>query len=698
MNEHITRFLGNYSLVKLLGKGGFAEVYLGEHVHLKRLAAIKILSFQLAEEDQQGFLNEAQIIAHLKHPHIVRVLEFGMDGDSPFLVMTYAPHGTLRQLHPRGTIVPPATVAAYVKQVASALQYAHGQKLIHRDIKPENMLIGDNGEVLLSDFGIATIARSSRSQSVENVIGTLAYMAPEQLRGKPRPASDQYALAVVAYEWLCGSRPFSGATYIELANKQLTVPPRPLREKVSGLPEGVEAVIMRALAKDYHQRFESVQAFAEALERACSTALSREQVPTSSAFSQEGDQGSATTQVYEEEAVSRTGPPARHELAQGRNGVHLSRRLLLSGLAGLAVAGGAIAWFERALVGGAAGKQATSPGAHATRQSTTQSTEATTPQAGTTVFVYRKHSGPVYGVAWSPDGKRIASWGNDGTMQIWEALSGRTLATYPMQHVLGWSPNWKYVATGDTFAFQIQEAATGHIIGQYKSGASGGGVEPPNMEVCWSPNSKYIASTLAPETAMRVWETTSGQTVFLYQKAQNFAGNIAWSPNSKHLAFLAIKDRAVSAFTYQLQVYTLTGQHLYTSPDLFILSGGANSLAWSPDGTRVTVASGNDERDISICDLNRGTIAVTHQSPTGSIAFVAWSPGGKTIASIYNTGAGGTDKTVELWDVANGQTLFTYTAHTDQVNEIAWSPDGKLIASASADKTVRIWQAPQGGR
>src|SRR5437588_12548207 len=122
--------------------------------------------------------------------------------------MDYAPNGTLRKLHPKGTMLPLSLIIAYTKQIASALQYAHEEKFIHRDVKPENMLVGRRDAVLLSDFGIALIAQSSRYQSTQEVIGTVAYMAPEQIQGKPRRASDQYALGIVVYEWICGDRPF----------------------------------------------------------------------------------------------------------------------------------------------------------------------------------------------------------------------------------------------------------------------------------------------------------------------------------------------------------------------------------------------------------------------------------------------------------------------------------------------------------
>ncbi len=263
--------IGNYHLDRLLGHGGFADVYLGTHIYLNTQAAIKLLHTQLDEEGIEEFRNESLTIAHLIHPHIVRVLDFDVENNRPFLVMDYAPNGSLRERHPKGTRLPSATVVSYVKQVASALQYAHDQKLIHRDVKPGNMLLNHQNEVLLSDFGIALVAQSSRSQATEEVvIGTMSYMAPEQIQGKARPASDQYALAAVVYEWLCGAKLFRGS-YIELVTQHLSAPPPPFEEHGVHIPSAVEQVVRRGLSKDYHQRFPRVQDFAQALELAYQT-------------------------------------------------------------------------------------------------------------------------------------------------------------------------------------------------------------------------------------------------------------------------------------------------------------------------------------------------------------------------------------------------------------------------------------------
>jgi len=270
MSDLAGQKFGNYLLIRLLGQGGFADTYLGEQIYLRTQAAVKIVHAQLVQPDQESFYNEARTIAHLTHPNIVRLLDFGVESSRniPYLVMDYAPNGTLRQRHPRGEALPVPLMLSYVKQVAAALQYAHDRRTIHRDVKPENILVGANQDILLGDFGIAVV-QNTQKQTLPDIAGTVTYMAPEQLQGNPTAASDQYALAIVAYEWLCGVVPFSG-TYTEIALQQERVAPMPLRMRVPTISTSVESVILTALSKDPQRRFNSVQAFANALEHAAS--------------------------------------------------------------------------------------------------------------------------------------------------------------------------------------------------------------------------------------------------------------------------------------------------------------------------------------------------------------------------------------------------------------------------------------------
>lgn len=266
MNSRIGKQYGNYRLTQMLGQGGFAEVYLGEHIFLKTSAAIKILHQEhMQPTEQEAFLQEARVIAKLTHPHIVRLLDFGLQDTIPFLVMDYAPGGTLRGVHARGTRLLLETACTYAHQVAEALQFAHNQHLIHRDIKPENMLIGPQKEILVGDFGIALAVQSSRAVSTQEVIGTTQYMAPEQILGKPHLASDQYALAIVVYEWLCGTVPFRGS-FTEVCAQHIHAPLPPLDTQRLGLPPDVMQVLTRALAKTPEGRFATIREFVTALE------------------------------------------------------------------------------------------------------------------------------------------------------------------------------------------------------------------------------------------------------------------------------------------------------------------------------------------------------------------------------------------------------------------------------------------------
>lgn len=268
MNDRVGQQIGQYRLSRLLGQGGFAEVYLGEHIYLNTQAALKFLYGKLSVQDVQDFMQEAKTIAALKHPHIVRVYDFGIEQQMPYIVMDYAPNGTLHDRHPRGTVVPLPQILSYVKQAGAALAYTHEHKLIHRDVKPENMLLDEQNQVQLSDFGIVAVAHRTASVQLQNITGTVRYMAPEQFRGYPTPASDQYSLGILVYEWLCGECPFQGANFIEMGMKHTTEPVPSLRQKVPTLLPEVEQVVLKALAKDEKQRFLHIQDFVQALEQA----------------------------------------------------------------------------------------------------------------------------------------------------------------------------------------------------------------------------------------------------------------------------------------------------------------------------------------------------------------------------------------------------------------------------------------------
>lgn len=261
MGDLVGQQLGDYKLTHLFGKGGMAEVYLGKHVNSGMEAAIKVWQAYLPGEMYEQFHQEIIAIAGLAHPNIVPVRDFGVVriNGMPFLVMDYAPKGSLLQKFPRGQPVDPVTLAPYVQQIADALHYAHEQGIIHRNLKPENVLRGAKREALLSDFGMSFISslqgQNMQVQNIQAAVPATAYMAPEQIQGQAVPASDQYALAAMIYEWLTGSPP-------------LRDQPQPLRQKIPTLSQDVNEVVMTALEKETKNRYASIQAFAKAFEAA----------------------------------------------------------------------------------------------------------------------------------------------------------------------------------------------------------------------------------------------------------------------------------------------------------------------------------------------------------------------------------------------------------------------------------------------
>jgi len=259
--------VGGCRIQRLLGQGQSSEVYLGEHPRLSHPVAVKLLHAWTGEREVQRFLTQAAMLSKLDHPHIIHIYDFGLtDDDVPYLVVSYAPYGTLRQRYPRGSSLQLSEVVGYVLQAADALQYVHEHQLVHRDVKPQNMLLGAQGEIILNDFGTTTVSYSLIPNAVD-FEGTVLYAAPEQLAGRSLRSSDQYALAIMAHELLTGSWPFTG-TFEEVARKHLLLPPPTVREKGVDLPVLCDEVLQRALSKDPSARFACIEDFAKALAEA----------------------------------------------------------------------------------------------------------------------------------------------------------------------------------------------------------------------------------------------------------------------------------------------------------------------------------------------------------------------------------------------------------------------------------------------
>ncbi len=279
--ELVGQTLGHYKILRPLGYGGTATVFLAEDIHLQRQVAIKL--FQAQESEKADFLRrfarEARVLARLDHPNILPIYDYGEQNEHAYLVIPYMPGGSLRDFLQQQHPVEVQQTIRLISQVLQGLQYAHEHGLIHRDIKPGNMLFKANGTLLLSDFGLvkviagpdslaSIIAQDSNSIATYSITGTPDYMAPEQILGQATQSSDIYAIGIVLYEMLAGSRPFSADNYLSLLMKHLHDQPEPLRARNASISPAIEAVVMRALEKDTNKRYQHARDLQQALQLA----------------------------------------------------------------------------------------------------------------------------------------------------------------------------------------------------------------------------------------------------------------------------------------------------------------------------------------------------------------------------------------------------------------------------------------------
>jgi eukaryotic-like serine/threonine-protein kinase len=273
MASLIGQSLGRYHILEQLGQGGMASVYRAYDTILERDVAVKVIRVDqfapaMLEEVLKRFEREAKALAKLSHPNIVHVHDYGEYQGAPYLVMEYLPGGTLKsQL---GTAMPWQQAKRILLPIAQALAYAHEHNIVHRDIKPSNVLLTDKGQPMLSDFGIAKILESEQTASLTGTgmgVGTPEYMAPEQWIGQAGPLSDLYSLGVVLYELVTGRKPYAADTPAAIMLKQANDPlPHP-RRFAPDLPEAVEKVLFKTLAKRPEDRYQSMGEFVAALDR-----------------------------------------------------------------------------------------------------------------------------------------------------------------------------------------------------------------------------------------------------------------------------------------------------------------------------------------------------------------------------------------------------------------------------------------------
>lgn len=631
--------IGNYRIVRLLGQGNFATVYLGEHISSRTLAAIKLFRMRLATTDVQNFLYDAQCITDLSYFHILPVLGFGVENEHPFVVTSYASGGTLRMLYPQGTRLPLGVVVRYVNVLAETLTQAHNVNLIHGNLKPENILVGQNADdVFLSDFCIETLMRVKSS---DRVVGNSIYLAPEQVYDKLILASDQYALGIITYEWLSGFPPYQG-DFAEIVRRRKLMDPPSIHEKYAEIPAAVDAVLLRTLAENPKNRFASIKDFASTLEQIYLMEQKTAPTPLLSISKGASTLDTSLRGAFQKEHLFAA-------LPQQTNVKRTRRTVLISllGLVGFAV--------SEAISGQVA---------------------ASLQQSGSTVFVYHGHSREVHTVQWSPDNQSIASGSSDETVQIWQPGTDHPNLIYREHHAavrsLAWSPDGKYIAS----------AGEDKVIRVWIANSLGSVITYTNHSdtvnsIAWSPDGKYIASGGKDKT-VRIWLATdsdrSEDTVYLHDKSVNA---LAWSSDGKYV-MSASDDNTVLVWDVFNKEVIFTKVH---NKSVLAVS---SSKTRSKDGL---AASGCYDSQVHIWDFKRRQRLLTYLGHEDKVNAVLWSPNDQWIISASS------DKTVQIWDPASGLLFLTYRGHDDEVLALTQSYNGKLIASGSSDTTVHIWRA-----
>lgn len=665
MTNLVGQRLGDHRIVRLLGRTAFTEVYLTECSSPRGQNVLKVLRIELSGADQERFLFASRASMGLVHPHIIRVVGVNtiqLEKNFPSLLTEYAPNGTLRQRHPISSQLPLTTVLPYVRHIAEALDYAHLQKFIHGDVRPENILLGSNNQILLSDFSFALIWSFKKIET-----STTAYLAPEQIMGKPGALSDEYALGVMVYEWLSGELPFSGSLR-EMADQHLSAPPPRLRTKAPAISPYVEKVVLKALAKDPESRFPNLLAFASALEQSSLSIRPYSSAPSSlteppglSSSPKVGDTPQDLTSLARKPSPAVVGPRPVTGIPRSSTR-RVSRRAIIVGLPVLVVAGGGIvAWLL-------------------TRN------ESSTTTAGSHILLsYPGHASGVTAVAWAPNGKYIASGGNDHTIRIWNAKTGADLLILHGLSggvpAISWSPDSMHIASttagpsvsggppASENAVRVWNVTTGKPIYTYHGHSSG------ITDVAWSPKGERIASSSTDYT-VQIWDATTGKHPLIYRTYPWYVWTVAWSPDSKRLASGG-PDGTIQIWD------AVTGQtfHAYRGH-----SSGVEDVAWSPDGKYI--ASASDDSTVRIWNSDTGKLAYIYRGHTSYVHTLAWSPGGHSIAS------GSNDKTMQVWDSGTGRTIYTYHSYSGGVTAVTWSPDGHSIASGSEGGPVQVLQAP----
>jgi eukaryotic-like serine/threonine-protein kinase len=684
--------LDEYSLVEIVGAGGMSAVYRTYQEELDRYVAVKVLSSQLASDTSYiaRFNQEAKMAASLEHPHIVPVYDFGIHKEMMYVVMRLLTGGTLRDKM-QGSPMNKHEVMHTLKAMAQALDYAHGRNIVHRDVKPGNIMFDTQGIPYLVDFGIAKATQQQDVELTANnmVMGTPVYMPPEQWRGEqPVPATDQYALAVIAYEMLTGYPAFAGTSSQNLMYQHINDMPKLTHHVNPELPTQVSDVLQHALSKNAADRYPHISNFANALGQAIQQPVARETIQSRAHETVEHRAVETVARQVAPQPASQPPPQKRPspppQPASNNNNM---TSMLSGGIVGM------ILLTLVVLGGGFIFMQFTNRDDNTIATSQPEDTTGNdneiidvptlTPLPAPEIDVVglsnfplsqrailsNEPTIPVRDAIYSPDGQIIVSAHGDGTIRFWR---GGNVSTHPahtdVASALAFSPNGQYLASvGRDNNVKIWRVSDMQNI-QTLTGHSAA-----LRDVEFSPDGQRLA-TASEDLTIGIWRVSDWSLETMLRKHENRVLGLAWSPDSTLLA----------SGGQEARIYLWDMMALRFNRYLDGHEESVRDVDFSPDGRKLV--SSSTDNSLKIWDLESSRTLQTMDGHGRDVWTVIFSPDGASIAS------GGRDNTLRIWDTATGSQLENITSHAGWVLGIDFAPDGSAIVSASGDGTVRIWE------
>jgi WD40 repeat protein/serine/threonine protein kinase len=706
--------LGRYRIHAEVGGGGMGIVYKAHDPILNRIVAVKVPRPEtiLKERSQwvRRFLREAQSAAKVRHPHVCPIFDMGENGTTPYVVMAFIDGPSLADYLRAGhQCDDPVAAVRLARQVAEGLEAIHTQGLIHRDLKPGNILIDHDGLPILTDFGLVLPEQDSEHLTTTGAVaGTPAFMAPEQAAGEIHrvgPRTDIYSLGVVLYRILSGRLPFTGPPTTVLWKIVHEKPP-PLLELRPNLDPALAAIVQKAMAACPDDRYASTRDLIEALDGW----LSRPgDLQPQTAVPMPAAEADAAPPRFPETMTADFHPPPGTTLkadpqapaeaeASRSNGVVESA----APLAGSRRWGSLVAAALVLLLGAILSltlfpprrdndgpPSSTPPGAIdpegdlAIIKPQPPELPAGAPLSQKALVTHppvlegirswtvetRWPRGPVFAIAYRPDGKQLAVAGDDGMIRLW-ATETRRLLRLLVRHArpvrsVAWSPRGRYLASvGDDGAVCLWDAASGQLLQTWEGHPEG------INAVAWSPGGESLA-TGGADGQVRLWRTLDGAALSPAMMHDGAVLAIAWSPDGKLLA-CAGRELAVRLWEVP-SVRSLWALHKHEVPLV-------PAVAWSADGT--TLASAGADGKVWLWDVASGKPSGTIE-PRVPVTALAWSARRRTLCTGSVAG-------VQTWD-STGRLLQLLGNHQAVIRAVAWSPDGAWVASADEDGVVQFW-------